>query len=296
MSNTEKNEKLPNVNYGWYPGHMAKSKKQILEDLKLIDVILEIVDARIPISSQNPDIDGYARNKKRIIILNKADLADENKTKKWIQYYEEKNQKAIAIEANTGKGMKAITDEIKLQSKEITQKNIERGRTNYTIKVMVLGIPNVGKSTFINSLAGRSVASVENKPGVTRKNQWVQIDSGIELLDTPGMLWPKLENEEVATHLSFINSIGQNAVDTETIAYRLLKFLMEKYPKRIEERYNIELNNDGVMKEAIDVRDEIARKTGCLLSGGKINEQKVSDIILRDFRNGGFGRITIEEV
>ena len=283
------------TNINWYPGHMAKTKKDLIESLKLIDIVIEILDARIPKSSKNPELEQYTKTKKKIIVLNKSDLADENVTKRWVEYYQSKDIVAIPVEANTGKGMKNIIAEIKKEAKEIIDKQTARGRSGYTTKVMIAGIPNVGKSTFINTLIGRKVVNAENRPGVTQKVQWTRVTDGVELLDTPGMLWPKLQDQEVATHLSFINSVGQNAVDNEVLAYSLLKFLVDNYKARVEKRYNVSIQ-DGEEKDYYEIRNEIAKNTGCLISGGNINEQKVSDILLRDFRTGKLGKITIENI
>jgi len=293
MNNEEKNFQKTNIN--WYPGHMAKTKKDLIESLKLIDIVIEILDARIPKSSKNPELEQYTKTKKKIIVLNKSDLADENVTKRWVEYYQSKDIVAIPVEANTGKGMKNIIAEIKKEAKEIIDKQTARGRSGYTTKVMIAGIPNVGKSTFINTLIGRKVVNAENRPGVTQKVQWTRVTDGVELLDTPGMLWPKLQDQEVATHLSFINSVGQNAVDNEVLAYSLLKFLVDNYKARVEKRYNVSIQ-DGEEKDYYEIRNEIAKNTGCLISGGNINEQKVSDILLRDFRSGKLGKITIENI
>ncbi len=291
----DKKEKLPSTNINWYPGHMAKTKKDLIESLKLIDIVIEILDARIPKSSKNPELEQYTKTKKKIIVLNKSDLADENVTKRWVEYYQSKDIVAIPVEANTGKGMKNIIAEIKKEAKEIIDKQTARGRSGYTTKVMIAGIPNVGKSTFINTLIGRKVVNAENRPGVTQKVQWTRVTEGVELLDTPGMLWPKLQDQEVATHLSFINSVGQNAVDNEVLAYSLLKFLVDNYKTRVEKRYNVSIQ-DGEEIDYYEIRNEIAKNTGCLVSGGNINEQKVSDILLRDFRTGKLGKITIENI
>lgn len=309
MSNNKKDnqEEFSKVSLNWYPGHMAKTKKQILEDLKLIDIVIELLDARVPISSQNPDVREYCRNKKKIVILNKADLADDNVTKMWIEYYKSKGISAIKVEANIGKGLQDVISEIKKQGQDIIEKYAEKGRTGRTIKVMVLGIPNVGKSTFINSLAKKSVAKVGNRPGVTTQKQWIKVDNGIELMDTPGMLWPRLDDEGVAIHLGFINTIGQNAIDNEEMAYYLLEYLCKNYKQRVEHRY--EINIEDILKkdanssneeyeeeqnDIITIRDVIALKRGAILSGGRINEQKISDIIINDFQTGKFGKISIE--
>lgn len=282
-------------------GHMAKTKKQILEDLKLIDIIVEILDARLPVSSQNPDVREYSRNKKRIVVLNKADLADEAETKKWIEYYNKRSIPAVALNASTGKGINDVIEKIKDEYKDIEEKYIKKGRIGRTIKVMVLGIPNVGKSTFINRLANRSAAKVGNRPGVTTQKQWIRVNDEIELLDTPGMLWPRLDDEGVSMHLAFANSIGQNALDTEEVAFYLLKYLVLNYKNRVEKRYDViidlDLNADelDLNQQLVEIRDNIAIKKGAILSGGRINVQKVSDMIINDFREGKLGRITIEK-
>lgn len=278
------------ININWYPGHMAKTKKQIIEDLKLIDIVVEILDARMPLASVNPDIQNYIKDKKKIIILNKADLADENITNEWIKYYKSKGINAIAIEANNGKGIPKVIDCIKSEYKSIEEKYIKKGRIGKAIRIMVLGIPNVGKSTFINKLAKRNTAKVGNKPGVTKQKQWIKIDNNIELMDTPGMLWPRLDDQELAMHLAFVGTIGENSIDNEEIAYYLIEYLKNTYPNKLKERYNVELD----AKETMDIINEIAKKRGAIISGGNINMQKVSDIILNEFRSGKLGRITIE--
>ncbi len=273
-------------------GHMAKTKKQIIEDLKLIDIIVEILDARAPKSTENPDVREYCKNKKKVVVLNKSDLADENISNNWIKYYNNRNISCIKVESNTGKGIKEFISLIKEEYKEIEEKYIQKGRTGRPAKVMILGIPNVGKSTFINSLAKRNVAKAGNKPGVTKEKQWIKIDEKIELMDTPGMLWPRLNDSNVAMNLAFLNSIGENAVDNEEISYNLLKYLVENYKEKVELRYDIKIEEN---EEIIDIRDKIARKKGAILSGGRINEQKISDMILADFRTGKLGRISLEK-
>lgn len=287
----EKNENsYHKININWYPGHMAKTKKQIIEDLKLIDIVVEILDARMPLASVNPDIQNYIKDKKKIIILNKSDLADENITNEWIKYYKSKGINAIAIEANNGKGIPKVIDCIKSEYKSIEDKYIKKGRIGKAIRIMVLGIPNVGKSTFINKLAKRNTAKAGNKPGVTKQKQWIKIDNNIELMDTPGMLWPRLDDQELAMHLAFVGTIGENSIDNEEIAYYLIEYLKNTYPNKLKERYNVELD----AKETMDIINEIAKKRGAIISGGNINMQKVSDIILNEFRSGKLGRITIE--
>lgn len=278
------------VNINWYPGHMAKTKKQLIEDLKLIDIVVEVIDARIPEASINPDIQEYIKEKTKIVVLNKADLADENETKNWVKKYNSQGITAVEVEASNGKNIQSVVNKIKVEYEKIKEKYIQKGRIGKSIRVMVIGIPNVGKSTFINSLAKRNTAKVGNKPGVTKQKQWIKIDNNIEIMDTPGMLWPRLDNQEYAMHLAFCGTIGENSIDNEEIAYYLLEYLIKNYPNRIEERYNIKIEN----KETIEILEEIARKRGAIVSGGNINMQKISDIILNEFRSGKLGRITIE--
>ena len=279
-----------NLNLNWYPGHMAKTKKQLIEDLKLIDIVVEVVDARIPLASINPDIQEYIKDKTKIVVLNKADLADENETKNWVKKYNSQGITAVEVEASNGKNIQAVINKIKEEYEKIKEKYIQKGRIGKAIRVVVIGIPNVGKSTFINSLAKRNTAKVGNKPGVTKQKQWIKIDNNIEIMDTPGMLWPRLDNQEYAMHLAFCGTIGENSIDNEEIAYYLLEYLIKNYPNRIEERYNIKIEN----KETMEILEEIARKRGAIVSGGNINMQKISDIILNEFRSGKLGRITIE--
>lgn len=289
----DKNQKLPSTSINWFPGHMAKTKKQIIEDLKLIDVVVEVLDARIPVSSRNRDLEQYLTNKKRVIVLNKADLADTNITKMWQDKFNSQGIIAVPMEAANKKGTQDVINAIKEQAKEIVQKYAEKGRIGRSIKVMVLGIPNVGKSTFINSLSKKNVVKVENRPGVTRQKQWIKINEQIELMDTPGMLWPKLENETVQRNLAFTKSIGQKALDNEEIAYFLLEYLLENYTKRILERYNLELDEiEGL--PTYEVMEIIARKKGALLPGAKVDTMKVSNIILNDFQSGKLGKISLE--
>ena len=274
---------------------MKKTKEQIIEDLKLIDIVIEILDARVPLASQNPDIENSIKNKKKIIVLNKADLADNNSTNKWIEYYAKKGIKAVAVEANTSKGIKDVIETIKKEYSEIKEKYVQKGRIGKAIRVMVVGIPNVGKSTFINSIAKRNTAKVGNKPGVTKQKQWIKVTNDIELMDTPGMLWPKFKDNEQGVHLAFVGTIGESSVDKEEIAYYLLDYLIKNYPQKLENRFNLEVKDgNNNQKETMEVLEEIARKRGALLSGGNINMQKISDIILNEFQSGKLGRITIE--
>ena len=293
------NEKFRKVSFNWYPGHMAKTKRQMVEDLKLIDLVIEILDARIPIASRNPDIAKYVKEKNQIIVLNKTDLADDAITKKWIENFENEGTTAIAIEANSSKGIDKLLKAINNANKDIQEKYKQKGRIGYVTKAMIFGIPNVGKSTVINSLSGKKTAKVENRPGVTKQKQWIRIADNIQLMDTPGMLWPKFENEEIAMHLAFTNSIGQNAMDIEEVAFYLLKHLLINYKNRIEERYKIEITDDKELLEdnmyIVDIRDNIAKKRGCIISGGNVDETKVSNLLLNEFQSGKLGKISLEK-
>ena len=268
------NENKMNIN--WYPGHMAKTRKQIMEDVKFIDVVIELLDARIPISSQNPEIAKIIGNKKRIVVLNKCDLANEEQNKRWVKYFE---QKGIPI-------------------------NAKKGRVGRRIRAIVLGIPNVGKSSFINRIAKRATAQVGNKPGVTRTKQWIRLNEKIELLDTPGVLWPKFESEEVALNLSYTGTIKEDVLERTEIAFYLLKFLIKNHLKELCSRYKIEKEQvleimNQEQSEAINIMDVmnlIAKKRGAILSGGRINEEKIAKILLDEFKNGEVGKITIETI
>lgn len=288
----------------WYPGHMAKTKRQIIEDLKLIDVVVEILDARIPVSSQNPDVKGYTKNKKKVVILNKADLADENETKKWVKYFESNGIPAVITDANSGKGINEFTRTVKDVAKDTLEKFADKGRVGKSIRIMILGIPNVGKSSFINRITKKNTAQVGNKPGVTRQKQWIRIDDGIELMDTPGVLWPKFESQEVGLHLAFTGSIKDDILERTEIAYELLRFLVKEYLPNVIERYRLDenrvneiLNSDEEENmKIVAIMDDIAKKRGAILSGGRIDYEKVSGIILDEFRSGKIGKITIEKV
>ena len=294
------NNRPNSTNINWYPGHMAKTKKQILDDLKLVDIVIELLDARIPISSQNPEIDKLIHNKKRIIVLNKADLADPIETKKWIEYFEKNRIIAIDIDSNQGKGTEKITKIIeKLMEKELNVQN-SKGRIRKTIRIMIVGIPNVGKSSFINRISKKASMTVGNKPGVTKQKQWIRIGNQIELLDTPGILWPKFESEQVGLNLAYTGSIKDEVIETTEIAYSLLKYLDENYPKNLYEKYKIPQEEIEKIKNnpqyTLEEMYLIGRKRGALISGGNIDEEKVAKIILDDFRSGKIGKITLEKV
>jgi len=289
------------MNINWYPGHMLKTKKQIIEDLKLIDVVVEILDARIPLSSQNPEIAKICANKKHILILNKSDLAEEIENKRWVEYFKSTNKVAVIVDSNSGKGIKEVLKQIELIMEEDIQKAIAKGITQKRIRLMVLGVPNVGKSSFINRICNRKSAIVGNKPGVTKQKQWVKVSGNIELLDTPGVLWPKLDNEEVALNLAYVGTIKDDLIIKVDVAYSLLKYLYENYKTNILERYDLTESvgaHDCAQYEEDDeiynLMQEIAKKRGALLSGGNFDDEKVATIILTEFRSGKIGRITLE--
>ena len=290
---------FPSVGINWYPGHMAKTKRQITEDLKLVDVVIELLDARIPKSSRNPDIQGMLKNKKKIVILNKSDLADEKETKKWIEYFKKKNILAIDVDSNQGKGIKQVSQAIeKIMEDELKIQN-SKGRIRKTIRVMIVGIPNVGKSSFINRISKKTTMTVGNKPGVTRQKQWIRIGNQIELLDTPGVLWPKFESEEVGLNLAYTGSIKEEILEKTEIAYNLLKFLDENYSDDLYAKYKISEQEIDEIKDnpqyTLELMYLIGKKRGALISGGNIDEEKVAKIILDDFKNGRIGKITLEK-
>ena len=299
----EDKKSLPSTSINWFPGHMAKTRRQITEDLKLVDVIVEILDARIPISSQNPNIAEITKNKKKIIVLNKCDLSDEKQNKLWVEYFKNKNIPAVLVDSNSGKGIDNFIKEVEKIMQVDLEQHAQKGRTGRKIRAMIIGIPNVGKSSFINRISKRTTAEVGNKPGVTKKKQWIRINDKVELLDTPGVLWPKFESEEVALNLAFTGSIKENVLQRTEVAYQLVKFLLENYRKNLCERYNFSeehieevLNQDQPENFNIyEIMIEIGRKRGCVVSGGEIDEEKTSKIILDEFKNGKLGKITLEK-
>lgn len=301
--NNNKGQNTTNIN--WYPGHMAKTKRQIIEDLKLIDIVVEIVDARIPQSSMNPDIEEYIKNKDRLIVLNKYDLADEEQNKLWVNKFKENKLKAVLVNSNNGDGINLAIKTIEEIYEESQKKYSSKGRIGKSIRVMVIGIPNVGKSSFINRISKRSSATVGNKPGVTRQKQWIRINNNIELLDTPGVLWPKFQTDEIALSLAYTGTIKDDILATIEVGFSLLKFLINNNRSNLEERYKLdkeqieEVLNNSDLKEnekALEILHLIGKKRGAIISGGNIDEEKTAKIILDDFRSGRLGRITIEKV
>ena len=291
------------TNINWFPGHMAKTRKQITDDLKLVDIVIEILDARIPISSQNPEIKKILQDKKKIIALNKSDLSDEKENRAWVEKFIKNGNKAVLIDSNTGKGIEEIIRQVQKVMKEDLEKSADKGRIGRKIRMMIVGIPNVGKSSFINRIAKRNSAEVGNRPGVTKQKQWVRINNEIELLDTPGILWPKFESDEVALNLAITGTIKDDLLEITEIAYNLTKYLLNNYYDRLIERYSLDKNViDEILKQdqeeninIYEIMQLIGKKRGAIISGGNIDDEKTSRIILDDFRTGKFGKITLEK-
>ena len=277
------------MNLQWYPGHMTKAKRQMQEDLKLIDLIIELVDARIPLSSRNPDIDELGKNKARLILLNKSDLADERYNEQWSAYFQKKGFYVVKVNAKSGAGLKSIQGVIQEACKAKIERDRRRGIKNRPIRAMVVGIPNVGKSTFINSYAGKACAKTGNKPGVTKGKQWIRLNKTLELLDTPGILWPKFEDQEVGKRLSFIGSIKDEILNLEELSLELLDYIRTNYPGLLNTRYGIE--EEGT---PVSLLEAVADKRKCLIRGQEIDYAKAAGIVMEEFRNGKIGRITLE--
>ncbi len=299
--NNDSQKSFSKVPISWFPGHMAKTRRQITEDLKMIDVVVEILDARIPNSSQNPDIRQITQNKKKIIILNKYDLADNAKTEKWIEYFNKKERKVVLADSLTGKGVNETTRQIQKIMEDEMQKMADKGRIGRKIKTMIVGIPNVGKSSFINRISKKTSAEVGNKPGVTKQKQWIRINEKIELLDTPGVLWPKFESQKVAMNLAITGTIKDDILDLVEVAYTLTKFMLENYKENLLQRYSLEekkideiLQQDQAENENIyEIMQLIGRRRGAIL-GGNIDDERTAKLILDDFRSGKLGKITLE--
>ena len=299
--NNNQEEKLTKVVLNWFPGHMAKTRRQIAEDLKMIDVVVEILDARIPMSSQNPDIRQITQNKKKIIVLNKYDLSDKNKTERWIEYFTQKGQKVVLADSLTGKGVNETVRQIQKVMEEDIQKMADKGRIGRKIRTMIVGIPNVGKSSFINRISKKTSAEVGNKPGVTKQKQWIRINEKIELLDTPGVLWPKFESQKVAMNLAITGTIKDDILDLVEVAYTLTKFMLENYRNNLLQRYSLDekqineiLNQEQAENENIyEIMQLIGRRRGAIL-GGNIDDERTAKLILDDFRSGKLGKITLE--
>ena len=278
-------------NVQWFPGHMAKTRRLIKESLNLVDGVVEILDARVPYSSQNPELDGIIKNKPRIILLNKCDVANPTATSMWIKYFESKGAYAIPVDCKTGKGLNKFDEVVKKALAMVIAKNEEKGMTGKPLRLMVVGIPNTGKSSFINRMGKNAKAKVADKAGVTRQNQWFIVGNGIELLDTPGVLWPKFDDPEVGDKLAFIGSVKDEVTDKETIACRLLESLAKTNPSTIEERYKIS-GVEGL--QGWEILEMIGKKRGFLIKGGEIDYERAAVIVADEFRGGKLGRITLE--
>ncbi|MBE5883286.1 MAG: ribosome biogenesis GTPase YlqF [Lachnospiraceae bacterium] len=277
------------MNYQWYPGHMTKAKRMMQENIKLIDLIIELVDARIPLSSRNPDIDELGKGKARIVLLNKSDLADPIYNKQWFSYFTEQGASVLEINSKSGAGIKAIQGLVQEACKEKIERDRKRGIVNRPIRAMVVGIPNVGKSTFINSFAGKACTKTGNKPGVTKGKQWIRLNKNLELLDTPGILWPKFEDQQVGMKLAFIGSMNDEIIIMDELACDLLRTLKELYPKAISDRYEVTLR-----EKDIEVLSDIAESRKCYTKGDVLDLNKAAAIVIDDFRSGRLGRITLE--
>ncbi len=276
----------------WFPGHMAKTRRLISEHLKLVDVVVELLDARLPLSSRNPEIDKLVGNRPRILVLNKSDIADTKVTEAWKDYFEEQGLTAITVDSQSGKGFSALNAAIDKVMKEKLERDKAKGIQRHSIKLMVVGIPNVGKSSFINRLSGRSAAKTGDRPGVTTAKQWIRIAGRYELLDTPGILWPKFENPEVAKRIAFTGGIKDEIMDIEELACELLHYLKAEYPELLCRRFKLE--EDAMELEPYDLLEAIGRKRGCVVSGGNIDTFRAASLVLDDFRGARIGNISLE--
>lgn len=278
------------ASFNWYPGHMTKAKRMMQEDIKFNDIVIELIDARIPMSSRNPDIDDLAKNKYRLILLNKSDLADERVTVKWVEFFEKQGIKVIKLDSRQRSGMKSVNNAILEVCKEKIERDRKRGIINRPVRAMIVGIPNVGKSTFINSFAGKACAKTGNKPGVTKGKQWIRLNKTVELLDTPGILWPKFDNEKIANDLAFIGSINDQILNLTELSLKFIESVKNDYAGIFTSRYDIEEKDDGVT-----MLGDIAIARGCLKKGGEPDYDKAAALIFDDFRSGKLGKISIEK-
>ena len=279
------------MNIQWYPGHMTKARRMMQEDIKLIDLIIELVDARVPLSSRNPDIDELGKNKARLILLNKADLADQAVNEAWIAYFQKLGYTVVQINSKSGAGIKSISQKVQEACKEKIERDRRRGIKNRPIRAMVAGIPNVGKSTFINAYAGKNCAKTGNKPGVTKGKQWIRMGKGLELLDTPGILWPKFEDQNVGLRLAMIGSINENILNIEELSLLAIDFLRENYPGLITKQYEV----SEEAEKPLAILEQIADRRKCLAKGGEYDYAKAASMFMDDFRNGRIGRFSLEK-
>ncbi|TCS74873.1 ribosome biogenesis GTPase YlqF [Muricomes intestini] len=275
--------------FQWYPGHMTKAKRMMQENIKLVDLVIELVDARIPVSSRNPEIDKLGKNKARLILLNKSDLAEDKWNDSWAEYFKKRDYSVVKVNSKKGGGIKSIQGVIQEACREKTERDRKRGILNRPVRAMVVGIPNVGKSTFINALAGKACTKTGNKPGVTKGKQWIRLNKNVELLDTPGILWPKFEDQTVGLRLAFIGSIKEEILNVEELSMELIGFLKEFYPGILKGKYQIEEMEDNFL-----CLKEIAKSRHCLIKGSELDTEKAARLLLDDFRNGRLGKITLE--
>lgn len=289
-NNSQENNGVEKNVINWYPGHMTKAKRMMQEDIKFNDIVIELIDARIPMSSRNPDIDDLAKNKYRLILLNKSDLADERVTAKWVDFFEKQGIKVIKLDSRQRSGMKSVNNAILEVCKEKIERDRKRGIINRPVRAMIVGIPNVGKSTFINSFAGKACAKTGNKPGVTKGKQWIRLNKTVELLDTPGILWPKFDNEKIANDLAFIGSINDQILNLTELSLKFIESVKNDYAGIFTSRYDIEEKDDGVT-----MLGDIAIARGCLKKGGEPDYDKAAALIFDDFRSGKLGKISIEK-
>ena len=279
------------MHFQWYPGHMTKAKRMMQENIKLIDLVIELVDARVPISSRNPDIDELGKNKARLILLNKSDLAEDKWNDAWSEYFREKGFSVVKVNSKKGGGIKSINGVIQEACKEKIERDRKRGILNRPVRAMVVGIPNVGKSTFINALAGKACAKTGNKPGVTKGKQWIRLNKGLELLDTPGILWPKFEDQQVGMRLAFIGSMNDEILIPDELACDLIGAIKELYPKALQERYAADSAGNP-----IEILEAVAESRKCYSKGEQLDLVKASGLLIDDFRSGKLGRITLERI
>ena len=279
------------MNIQWYPGHMTKTRRQMEADLKLVDAVCELVDARIPISSRNPDIAAICGSKPRMVILNRLDLADPDATVRWVNYFKKQGMIAVPTDCKSRKGIAAFTPAVRQLLQEKIQRNAAKGMTK-ALRIMIVGIPNVGKSTLINQISGRKGAKAENRPGVTRGKQWVTVDKDLLLLDTPGILWPKFEDPHVGLMLAYTGAVKEDVIDIEQLSCNLMELLWQRYPEKVKERYGIDCPADTPAWELLEAA---GRKRGFLLSGGEIHTERMAKVLLDEFRSGKLGRFTLEE-
>ena len=281
---------MDSMNINWYPGHMKKTRELIAQNLKLVDMVVEIMDSRIPMSSKNPEIDKIIGDKPKVIALNKVDLAEPAKTQEWKEYFEGTGARVVLINSVSGKGIDSLTKACREAVKDKMQSLVEKGRKERAVRMMIVGIPNVGKSSLINKLSGKKSATVGNRPGVTKGKQWVRLKGDLEMLDTPGILWPKFDNEKVALNLAFTGAIKDDVLDVETIALRLIEKLSEIEPEKLAEKYKLE----ELGETPLDTMETIGKKRGCILPGREYDYTRIANTVLQEFRSGSMGRITLE--